>query len=77
MKIAPLPRLSMNRIRPASRFPGATKGAGIQRAKFKSLFGSRAVVSLMMAMLAVVGPRAVPGVRAAVIIGLRITDVRP
>ena len=41
------------------------------------MFGLIAVVSLMMAMLSVVGPRAVVGVRGAVIIGLRITDVRP
>ncbi len=31
----------------------------------------------MMAVVAVVGPRAVPAVRGAVIIGLRITDIRP
>jgi len=35
------------------------------------------MVLMMVVMLAVVSLRAVPGVRGAVIIGLRITDVRP
>jgi hypothetical protein len=36
-----------------------------------------AVVILMMALMALMSPRAVPGVRGAVIIGLRIIHVRP
>ena len=36
-----------------------------------------AVVSVMVVMLAVVGPRAVSGVRGTVIKRLRIADIRP
>jgi hypothetical protein len=39
-------------------------------------FGLMAVGGVMIAV-AVMGPRAVPGVRRAVIVGLRIIDVRP
>jgi len=49
---------------------------GILSALIGEPFGLMAVGGVMIAVAAM-GPRAVPGVRRAVIVGLRITDVRP